>query len=83
MSKTRQGSTKKVNSSHDQSKACIRGHGQNNLSQEQQFQIVKGGQSCGCRRGKNEPLTKKKSHPLNEILEDSDYDKDPTESSLS
>src|ERR1700733_769164 len=27
-------------------------------------------------------FTKKKSHLLNEILEDSDYDKDPTESSL-
>ena len=33
--------------------------------------------------GKNDSsFTKKKSHLLNEILEDSDYDKNPTESSL-
>jgi hypothetical protein len=77
-------STRKDESSHEKPKAK-RGRGRNNTSQDEQFQTSTNcGRGRGRGRGKNDAsLTKKKPHLLNEILEDSDYDKDPMESSLS
>ena len=75
--------TRKEESPREQSKTCKRGHERNNTPQEEkQFQTVNCERGRGHGREKNNSsFTKKKSHLLNEILEDSDYDKDPTESS--
>ncbi|CAB4435209.1 unnamed protein product [Rhizophagus irregularis] len=70
-------STKKDESSHEKSKTK-RGRGRNNKSQDEQFQTA----NCGRGRGRGRRQSNKKSHLLNEILEDSDYE-DTIELSLS
>ncbi|CAB4410279.1 unnamed protein product [Rhizophagus irregularis] len=71
--------SRKDKSSPEQSKPKRgRGRGRINTPQEEQFLTANSGQGHGCGRGQSN----KKSHLLNEILEDSDYE-DTIEPSLS
>ena len=62
-------STKKDEFFHEKSKTK-RERGRNNTSQDKQFQTA----NCGRGHGRGRRQSNKKSHLLNEILEDSDYE---------